>query len=153
MDVNGVTNAAPITSSPTPLAPVDSGVMPDATQTSISPDGQLFGELSALAKSDPEKFKKVAAEISAKLEAEASQTSGGRAQFLKNLADRFGQAAQTGDASGLAPTGAHPSHAHGRHGHHHAAASAGGADPLEPVSQVVADALQDVTGTVAAPTP
>jgi len=148
MNVNSVTNTTPIGSDLSSLAPVDPGMMPDAAQTSLSQDGQLFGELASLAKSDPEKFKKVAATISAKLSDEASKTEGDRGKFLKGLADKFGQAAQTGDASGLAPGVAAGQHGHGHHHRHaHAASSSSGANAIQPLSKVVAQALQDITGT------
>ena len=80
--------------------------------------------LKQLASQDPAKFKEVAADIAAKLKAAASTDSsniaGGVANsFLTNLAAKFDTAAQTGDVSGLQPSGG------GRHHHHHAHASGG----------------------------
>jgi hypothetical protein len=125
-----------------------SGLVPGASQTSISQEGELFGELSSLAQSDPERFKKVSAEIAQKLKEEASQATGGRAQYLSKLSDKFGQASQTGDMSALKPDGVQG--ARGHHGHHrHAAVQAAGAaqsTAADPLSEIIATALKDVDG-------
>ncbi len=153
MDVNGISSTTPITSStPAPLQAPDADDLPGATQTSISREGDLFGQLASLSQSDPGAFKQVASEISQKLEAEAAQATGDRAQFLSKLADRFGQAAQTGDMSALKPDGAQGAHKHHHHGHQASSASSGSAQqqPLESLSQIIESSLEDVTGTTSA---
>jgi len=129
-----------------------SGVLPAATQTTVSQSGGLLGQLSDLARSNPDQFKAVTSEISQKLKDEASQATGGKATFLNNLADKFNQASQSGDLSSLKPSGAQGHH-HGHH-HHGGGGSAGGAGQggQDSVAQVIQQALKDVTGSAATTT-
>jgi hypothetical protein len=120
------------------------GVLPSATQTTVSPEGGLFGQLSQLSQSNPDEFKQVAAEISQKLKDEAGQATGDKATFLNNLADKFNQAAQSGDMSSLKPSS---SHGHHKHGHHHGGAGASGQGGQDSLSQIIQQALTDVTGS------
>jgi hypothetical protein len=128
-----------------------SGILPSATTTTVSPQGGLFGQLAELAKTNPDQFKEAATQIAQKLKDEAGQATGGKAAFLSGLADKFSQAAQTGDARGLQPGKARGHH----HGHHHhrgggSEASGTGQGGTESVAQVIQQALQAVTGTAAA---
>ncbi|HTN54383.1 MAG TPA: hypothetical protein VML50_18390, partial [Anaeromyxobacter sp.] len=113
MAVSGISSATSVASvdlSQVDLTQIDPSGLPPATQSSISPEGGLMGELSELSQSDPSKFKAVMQEIAEKLQGEASQASGDKAQALGNLADKFDQAAQTGDMSSLQPSGAQKHH-------------------------------------------
>ncbi|HVR61270.1 MAG TPA: hypothetical protein VMU50_05190 [Polyangia bacterium] len=83
----------------------------------ISKPGQLFGQLSSLASSDPAKFKQVTADIAQKLKDAAGSQDGKRADFLNQLSDKFTAASQSGSAADLAPQRAQGHH--GGHGHHH----------------------------------
>jgi hypothetical protein len=120
--ISGITAVSP------QVAPVATVDPPDATNgvsVSISKPGQLFGQLSSLASSDPDKFKTVTANIAQKLKDAASSQDGRRADFLSQLADKFDAASQSGSAAGLAPTPG--GRAHGHHGgHHHHAQAANG---------------------------
>ena len=128
------------------------GATASATQTSISREGGLFGQLSSLAQSNPTEFKQVAGEIADKLKAEAGQATGNQATFLGNLADKFSQAAQTGDLSALKPQGAGGQH-HGHHHHHHASSgSSSGQAGGDSIMQIIQQAIQDVTGSSGAST-
>jgi hypothetical protein len=132
----------------TTAASTDADALPVASQSTISPEGGLFGELASLAHSDPAQFKKVAEEVSQKLKDAASQATGDQAKFLSKMADRFGQAAQTGDMSALKPEkagGAHPHHH--KHGDSGQDQSGTQSSPFQTISQVISSSLQDVTGT------
>jgi len=96
---------------------------PSSDQINFSQVGQLFQELSQLQTQNPSAFQQVMQDAVTKLQdAAKQQTDPNAAQFLNNLADRFQQAANTGNLSALQPANeAH--HAHGHHHHHHAAAS------------------------------
>jgi hypothetical protein len=66
---------------------------------------QLFKELQKLQSSDPAEFKKVLTDAAQKLKDAAGQQSDPTtASFLTNLADKFQQAADTGDLSVLKPS-------------------------------------------------
>ncbi|HXI57729.1 MAG TPA: hypothetical protein VNO55_16805 [Polyangia bacterium] len=120
--IGGVTAVSPQVA---PVATVDPSSATAGVSVSISKPGQLFGQLSSLASSDPEKFKTVTADIAQKLKDAASSQDGRRADFLNQLADKFDAASQSGSAAGLAPTPG--GRAHGHHGghHHHAQATNG----------------------------
>jgi hypothetical protein len=91
-----------------------------ATQysASLSPFGQLISKLDSLAASDPDKFKSLTTQIASELTAAAGRSEGPQADFLKQIAQKFTAASQSGDASGLRP--ARSGHHHS--GHHRAAA-------------------------------
>ncbi len=161
MDVTSVKSSSTVsavTTAATQVGQVTSGTLPDATQTSVSPEASLFGQLSSLAQSDPARFKQVAQEISDKLKDAAGQATGGKADFLNQLAARFGDAAQSGDASVLKPDGSGGAQgaggAHRHHGHHahHAAMQSGATQsaPSDTVAQIIQTALTDTDGTTAA---
>jgi hypothetical protein len=69
-------------------------------------EGGVLGQLVNMAYAEPERFRQVAADVSRTLRGDASRATGGRAAFLKDLADRFGRAAQTGAIAALRPKGA-----------------------------------------------
>jgi len=65
---------------------------------------QLFKELQKLQSTDPAEFKKVLTDAAKKLKDAAGQQSDSKAAaFLTSLADKFQQAADTGDLSVLKP--------------------------------------------------
>jgi hypothetical protein len=147
--VGGASTAADVSDASSTIASADLDALGVASQSSISPEGGLFGELASLSQSDPSKFKKVATEISQKLKDAATQATGDQAKFLTKMAGKFDQAAQTGDMSVLKPEG--PG---GAHGHHHRKHDTGqGNAPSSPfgvLSQIISSSLQDVTATSAA---
>ncbi|HVO18074.1 MAG TPA: hypothetical protein VMU15_02385 [Anaeromyxobacter sp.] len=120
-----------------------------ATQSSISGPGSLFGELASLSQSDPDQFKKVAGDIAQKLKAAAANATGDQAKFLSSMADKFSEAAQSGDMSVLRPGGAgeaggaqHPHHHH-KHGGFGQASGGSGTSAFQQLSQIISSALQD----------
>jgi hypothetical protein len=69
----------------------------------LSKPAQLFSKLQELAKSDPEKFKQVCADIAEKLKAASQETTGRDANMLADLAQKFQNVADGGDISQLQP--------------------------------------------------
>lgn len=134
MSISNVSPASSIYSVQSVSVSVSSVTQTDDTTPStgvnvdISKPGQLMSQLSALAQSDPDQFKSVTANIAQQLKDAASSQSGAAADFLNKLADKFGNASQSGNASALAPAGGGHHH-HGGGGHHRiqAAASDGSA--------------------------
>jgi hypothetical protein len=115
-----------------------------AASATISRGGELMSKLKQLQSTDPAQFKSVMADLSQKLKSAASQSGDAK---LGQLADRFAQAAQSGDLSSLQPKSGGP-HKHGGHGA--GGPKAGGLDA------VFASALDEVnkalgSATAAAP--
>lgn len=150
---------------------VTGGTCKSGDRADISGPGKLFSELKQLASQDPAKFKEVAADIAAKLKAAASGDSsnvaGGVANsFLTDLAVRFDTAAQTGDVSGLQPSGGGHHHHHHHHGQvsgynqqgqavqsSHAAPPMADLKPLfDSVNKEVTDALASLGTPISTPT-
>jgi hypothetical protein len=77
--------------------------------THLSKLGELFSKLQDLESSDPAKAKQVLSSIASTL-SEKANSPDNRDPHLQELADKFTQAAQTGDLSALKPKG-------GGHGH------------------------------------
>lgn len=67
----------------------------------ISSFAQFLSKLQNLAKTDPTKEKSVLGDIANKLQTQAQATGGDAGQRLSQMAERFAQAAQTGDLSAL----------------------------------------------------
>ena len=144
-DINSISSTGQTDSSATLNAP--------ASTSEVSGPGKWMSELQDLQKSDPDKFKQVTSEISEKLKQEAAGASGQQATFLNKLADKFGQASQSGDMSALQPPGGVSGH-HGRH-HHRVQQYASqqqqgaGADPngaqqhFADLKQIIDSTLQD----------
>ena len=86
----------------------------------------MMSDLAALATSDPDKFKTVAAEIAQKLKDAATSEGGTAGDILNKVAARFDSAAQSGNVSDLAPPAGGTGQGHGHH-HGHRAHGAGGA--------------------------
>jgi len=113
--VSPVTAASPISRTQDPEtttsgAPASSA----ASHTRLSKLGDLMSKLQDLETSDPAKAKQVLTSIASALSDKAS-TSGD--PHLTELADKFTEAAKTGDLSGLTPNGP-PAGARGHGGHH-----------------------------------
>ena len=91
-------------------------------KTRLTTLGQLMSKLQSLESTDPAKAKQVLSSIAAALtdKANSGSTTDPR---LAALADKFTQAAKTGDLSGLQPPAGGGHHHH----HHHAAAPAASA--------------------------
>ncbi|MBS2024049.1 MAG: hypothetical protein JST92_16725 [Deltaproteobacteria bacterium] len=128
------------------------GQTPGPTDTTdTSPMAKAMQELQDLAKSDPAKFKKAAAEIAEKLKAEAGQATGRKADFLNQLASKFDAASQSGDASGLQPPqqGQHAHHGGGHHHHVHKYAQQEAQGQGGDLASIVQSAVSDVTQAAA----
>ncbi|HUO49550.1 MAG TPA: hypothetical protein VMU09_12015 [Acidimicrobiales bacterium] len=150
----GASSTAAVGTSSTDAATDVDALFP-ATQSSISGPGSLFGELASLAQSNPDEFKKVAGDIAQKLKAAAANATGDQAKFLSSMADKFGQAAQSGDMSVLRPGG--PGGSGGaQHAHHHRHGGSGqasgdsGSSAFQELSQIISSALQDDSSTTSA---
>jgi hypothetical protein len=116
----------------------------------------MMKKLQDLQKSDPEKFKKVAAQIATKLRAAAKNQSGGSASALNKMADDFDQAAKTGEMpkppsgkQGPHPSGSPPSGSSATSesaASKYAATKSNDFDSLRStVDSIFADALNDVS--------
>jgi hypothetical protein len=79
-------------------------------RTQLTPLGELMSQLQDLESSDPAKAKQVLSSISTAL-SDKAKAGDAPDSHLQDLADRFAQAAQTGDLSALRPHGGHH-HAH-----------------------------------------
>jgi len=69
----------------------------------VSRMGDLMSQLQSLSESDPKKFKEVMKSLSKQLESAADSAQGGEAGFLKDMAQKFADAAESGDLSSLKP--------------------------------------------------
>lgn len=124
--LSNVTSTSSVSSLTTPTnqsnvdAPPDFG--PGGAQ--LSKMGSLMSQLQNLESTDPTKAKQVLTNIASAL-SDKAKAAGNTDPHLQDLADKFSQAAQTGDLSGLKPSGP-PGGAHEHHHHHHA--SSGGSD-------------------------
>ena len=106
----------PLTTNPSTATPsaAASGVV-GADSAQLSPMAILLNQLQQLQQTDPDKFKSVMSSIADTLKADAQSATGPQAQRLNALADKFSQAAQTGQMPDLQPKGQHQ----GASGHHH----------------------------------
>jgi hypothetical protein len=102
MAVTGVASSAGFSASVSvQVAQIRVEILPPATQTSVSPAGGLLGQLDALSKGDPARFKAVMGDVSRRLAEQAAQVGGGRGEVLQDLSARFGAAASGGDLAAI----------------------------------------------------
>jgi len=80
-------------------------------KTRLSKLGELMSKLQDLESSDPAKAKQVLTSIASALTEKANSSTGSGDPHLQELADKFTEAASTGDLAGLRPSG-------GPHHHH-----------------------------------
>ena len=124
---------------------------------SMSQMGQLMNQLSSLAESDPEQFKKVTAEIAQQLTDAASQQGGPGADVLNKMAARFEKASQSGKAADLTPQANAP-HKSGHHSHRHyvdassattetQSNSSGMPSPVQTLESIIQSALSGTTAS------
>jgi hypothetical protein len=128
------------------------GVASDSAQ--LSPMADLLNQLQQLQQTDPDKFKSVMSSIADTLKADAQNATGPKAQRLNALADKFSQAAQTGQMPDLQPKGQQG--ASGHHHHHHPqvqsyqhgsdATASGQSQPGFDLAQIIQSALQQTNG-------
>jgi hypothetical protein len=124
-----------------------------AASAEISKPGELFSKLQQLAQQDPDKFKQIAGSIADNLRTAAQQAGGNGSSFLNKLADRFDQAAQSGDLSSFQPHqeeqgagGVQGQHHH--HGHH----GGGGGGAIASIFENALDEVNQALGAGADPT-
>ena len=124
--LSNVTSTSSVSSLTAPATQSNTDAPPEAGPggAHFSKMGSLMSQLQNLETTDPAKAKQVLTSIASAL-SDKAKASGNADPHLQELADKFSQAAQTGDLSGLKPSGP-PGGAHEPHHHHHA--SAGGAD-------------------------
>jgi hypothetical protein len=117
----------------------------------LSKMGSLMSQLQSLEQSDPDKAKTVLSNIASQLTDKANATGDAH---IKELADKFTQAAQTGDLSSLKPQapaqGAAGAQAGGHHhgGHHHHAGGGSDASKASSYTQTDADPMQQVESII-----
>jgi hypothetical protein len=103
------TSATAQVSSAQSFDPATSGVA-GADQTQLSKMGELMSQLQDLENTNPDQAKQVLSNIASQLSDQANTTND---PHMQQLSDKFAQAAQTGDLSGLKPQGGHGHHHHG----------------------------------------
>jgi acid phosphatase family membrane protein YuiD len=159
MDISSINSSSALSQllanqASTTTATSSGGVPTDSS--AISSFANLMSELQQLQQNDPTKFKAVMADIASTLKTDAQNATGSQASFLNKLADKFDQAAQTGQMPNLQPQGAQG--AGGHHHHHHvqsyqsqaadtdgtSSAAASGSSQQTPfnLAQVIQNALQ-----------
>ena len=116
----------------------------------LSPMASLLNQLQQLQQTDPDKFKSVMSSIADTLKTDAQNATGPQAKRLNDLADKFIQAAQTGQMPDLQPPGQQQG-ASGHHHHHHQVSSyqngsststSGANQPKFDLAQLIQTALQ-----------
>jgi hypothetical protein len=129
-----------------------------AATAKISTRGELMAKLSDLAQKDPAKLKEVLSSIASGLKAAASDDQGNAG--LSKLADRFSQAAQSGDLSSLAPPQQQQGNggAAGAQHHHHHHGHGGGSNEgqhsaVQAVFSSALGTIDQALGSAAAPAP
>jgi hypothetical protein len=120
----------------------------------LSPMAALLNQLQQLQQTDPTKFKSVMSNIAATLTTDAQNATGPQAQHLTELADKFSQAAQTGQMPDLQPPGQQQG-ASGHHHHHHhqvssyqngsGSSTSGASQPKFDLAQIIQTALQQAS--------
>jgi hypothetical protein len=157
MDISSIGNNYGITTlDPTQVATAQAaaaGSTSASDSTQMSPMASLLNQLQQLQQSDPDKFKSVMASIADTLTADAQNATGPQAQRLTNLANKFNQAAQTGQMPDLQPAGQQKGASAHHHHHHHVqsynstSGGAGGSgstatQPQVDLAQIIQAALQ-----------
>jgi hypothetical protein len=154
MDISSIGNNYGITTlDPTQVATAQTAATGGASasdSTQMSPMASLLNQLQQLQQSDPDKFKSVMSSIADTLKTDAQNATGPQAQRLTSLANKFDQAAQTGQMPDLQPAGQQQG-ASGHHHHHHhvqsynSTSSTSGSSPAQPqvdLAQIIQAALQ-----------
>jgi len=158
MDINSIGSNYGIdaltTNQTTTASSATTGSASTTDSTQLSPMATLLNQLQQLQQNDPTQFKSVMSNIADTLKADAQNATGPKAQHLNDLADKFSQAAQTGQMPDLQPKG-QAQGAAGHHHHHHQVQSyQGGASsstgsqnqPALDLAQIIQSALQQASG-------
>lgn len=116
---------------------------PTHPSAEISREAEMMERLSTLRSSEPARFRVVSNEITSKLKLEAGVQSGDMGKKLGDLADKFAEAARTGDMSTLRPpsrsSNAPP---RGADAYRQTARRSPGASEVE---QLISDTLKDMS--------
>ena len=99
-----------------PSTATTGGISSDSTQ--LSPMASLLNQLQQLQQTDPDKFKSVMSSIADTLATDAKNATGPKAKMLTDLANKFSQAAKTGQMPDLQPPGQQQGAATHHHHHH-----------------------------------
>jgi hypothetical protein len=156
MDINSIgsnygIDALTATQTSTAQTATVGGVVTDSAQ--LSPMATLLNQLQQLQQTDPTKFKSVMSSIADTLKADAQNATGPKAQHLNDLANKFSQAAQTGQMPDFQP----PGQQQGASGHHHhhqvqsyqegsSSATSSQNQPRFDLAQIIQTALQQAGG-------
>ena len=157
MNINGINGSGPVVGAQASEArarrPSSIPPAPDspAAKTHISGPGQLFSQLAQLSDSDPDKFKEIAQKISDQFKTAAENSTGRESAMAQKFAERFGQAAETGDLSAFRAEGGIGHHHHHHHHHHHG--GFGGSDEVRSVLQNALDLVHEAQNGAASGTP
>jgi hypothetical protein len=92
------------------------GTNSQSDSVDISKPAEMFAKLQQLAQTDPEKLKKLCADIAEKLKSAAEKQTGRGASMLSDLAEKFQNVADGGDVSQLQPPPPPPTSAGGVQG-------------------------------------
>ena len=122
MDINTISNNYGLGSIGTNQAAAAQSATTGGTiagdSTQLSPMASLLNQLQQLQQSNPDKFKIVMSSIADTLSTDAKSAKGPQAKMLTDLANKFSQAAQTGQMPDLQPPGQQQG-VSGHHHHHH----------------------------------
>jgi len=169
IDINSIQSTyatqdiAALTSASTQQGVTGTGSASSAVSVDLSQPGQLWSQLQSLAQNNPTEFKQVTADIASQLKDAASSATGGQAQFLTNLSNRFQAASQSGSMSDLAPPASQGQGVHHGHHHHHAQAAQSTTDSsqssstgqsstdslMQQIQSIIANALQAASSSAA----
>lgn len=145
--INSVSAGSQLLASQTMAASSTGSVTTDSTD--ISPFAAAMAQLQQLQQSDPTQFKSVMSNIADTLTTDTQSASGSTAQMLTDLANKFSQAAQTGQMPDLQPAGQQQVAS----GHHHhdrvksyqdssSTATSTQSQPTTDLAQIIQTALQ-----------
>jgi hypothetical protein len=158
MDINSIGNnygLGAISTNQTAAAQLAAtGSTSSSDSTQLSPMASLLNQLQQLQQTDPNKFKSVMSSIADTLTTDAQSATGPKAKMLTDLANKFSQAAQTGQMPDLQPPGQQQG-VSGHHHHHHQAKSyqdssstsaSSQGKPSTDLAQIIQAALQQSGG-------
>ncbi len=158
MDINSIGNGYGIdaltASQATSTQSTGTGNSVATDSAQLSPMADLLNQLQQLQQTDPDKFKSVMSSIADTLKTDAQSATGPQAQRLNALADKFSQAAQTGQMPDLQPKGQPGASGHHQHHHHQVQSYQQGSDattsgqnqPRLDLAQIIQSALQQASG-------
>lgn len=157
MDINSIGNSygiGALNTNPTATAQsATTGGVSTMDSTQLSPMASMMNQLQQLQQTDPTQFKSVMSSIAATLTTDAQNATGPQAQHLTDLANKFSQAAQTGQMPDLQPPGQQQGASAHHHHHHHVSSYQNGSSsstssPSQPrfdLAQIIQTAMQQAS--------